>query len=803
MEGDSSGPLIVMPPSDAPRDADVVLPGEGPDVTALPEIRPRDPVDSGGYDDRPGLAAGELLAGQYRVVRRLGLGGMGDVYLALDEKVDDREVAVKTLRPGQLTFSAGALAEERQAFADLNHEGIIPVFNYGSHETVGDFLVLPYVDGLNLDEVRTLARLDPDRFGGPRFHEFVLAYGIRILSALDHLHARPPDSGTLVYGDLKPQNVMHDGAAIKVVDVGSIRPAGAPGLTTYGFRGPNVPLTPNEAAGASEPQDDLFSLGETLRTLCGLGDSHRDLAALGALGRLRERDALTARAALLTTTPAPEGLGLISLARVLRRATRSTPADRFADAREMDDQLRGVWRELRSLRTRDETFEPSPLFLQSPYALDGGLGTAPTLPRWAAPPGGPPAAGTRLRPARGDTAGPLHEPPAPADASARLPVPRPDPHDDHHAELSRLADADPAALLQNTADWRASPEVHLLRCRLRLRVALRTDPDDADLKLAEQELRGAVDAIGRERARHDWRIDWHQGLVSLARDDVTSARDHFDQVYGAIPGEYAPKLALGHCSELLGHREEALGLAAPEPGTDQDGAEERAAEHQRRAVGHWRAALTLYEAVRLRNPSLGSAAFGAARTRLALGGPRACAAAIEALDAVPQHSRHRTAARTATVRIAVEHVGCTDTLGEALVRLGRLFNEHGLTDEQARVRMKAEVWEAAQRLVTAGTVDAAGLGRLARETAARDDEARDAGARLEFPDGERKLGKDLSAFYLLLARQAARSGDLPHADEIAERLLDRAYLVRPMALRHRRDVRSLPTLLRTVLGRRG
>ncbi|WP_394431696.1 tetratricopeptide repeat protein [Streptomyces sp. SGAir0957] len=758
MEGDSSGsgPLFVMPPPDRPRDADVELPAEGPDVTALPEIRPRDPVAGDAEDRRPGLAPDALLAGQYRVVRRLGLGGMGDVYLARDEKVDNREVAVKTLRPGQLALADHALAEERQAFADLNHEGIIPVFNYGSHEAVGDFLVLPYVDGLNLDEVRALARFDPGRFGGSRFHEFVLAYGVRILSALDHLHSRPA-TAALVYGDLKPQNVMHDGAAIKVVDVGSIRAAGAPGLTTYGFRAPNVRLRPADVAGASQPQDDLFGLGETLRRLCGLGEHARDLGPLGALDRLREGDPLAARTALTTTTPAPGGLGLLSLARVLRRATRSAPADRFADAREMESQLRGVWRELRSLRTGDETFEPSPLFLQSPYALDSGLGTAPPLPRWAVPPGE-------------DPPGPLHEPPAAAEAAASLPAPRPDPHDAHHAEISRLADADPAALLQNTADWRASPEVHLLRCRLTLRVALRGETDPAGLELAEQELGAAADAIGAERARHDWRIDWHRGLLALAHDDVTVARDHFDQVYGAIPGEYAPKLALGHCAERLGRHHEAL---------------------------------ELYEAVRLRNPSLGSAAFGAARARLALGGPRASAAAIEALDAVPQHSRHRTAARTATVRIAVEYAAGTDSLGSALVRLSRLFTEHGLTDEPARVRMKAEVWEAAQQLVAGKIVDADGLRRLAAQTAARDDAALDAAARLVFPAQERALGRDLSGFYLFLARQAARSADLPHADRIAERLLDRAYLVRPLALRHHRERRPLHVLLRPLLRRTG
>ncbi|MFF2505122.1 tetratricopeptide repeat protein [Streptomyces sp. NPDC058067] len=772
----SSGPLFVMPSPDRPRDARVTLPEEGPDPTALPEVRPRDDRGRAAGPGEPALEQGELLAGQYRVVRRLGQGGMGDVYLALDTKIDDREVAVKTLRPGQLAPRLGSLEDERQAFADLHHDGIIAVFNYGRHTRVGPFLVLPYVDGLNLDEIRALAAHDPDRFGGSRFHEFVLAYGLRVLSALDHLHARP--APRKVYGDLKPPNVMHDGATTKVIDVGSIREEGAPGLTTDGFRAPNVPLAPPALAGASTPRDDLFSLGETLRTLSGLGAGTHALAELGALDRLRAGDPVTAEAAARTTTPAPEGLGLVSLARALRRATRPEPADRYADADEMADQLRGVFRELRSLRTGQETFEPSPLFEQSPYALDGALGVAPVLPRWATPTGdaGAGAAGSGDA-TSGDALpghvplGPLHEPPSPADAAARLPAPRPDPHDAHHDRLSRLADADPAALLQHTGDWRDSPEVRLLRCRLRLRVAVRADRaagEPPDLKSAAAELDGAVAGIGPELSPHDWRIDWHRGLLILAEGDVASARDYFDQVYGAIPGEYAPKLALGHCAERL---------------------------------GHWHEALTFYEAVRLRNPSLGSAAFGAARARLALGGTSPDTYAIDALDAVPQHSRHRTPARTATVRIAVEYATTADGLRTALTRLARLFNEHGLTDEQARVRMKAEVWEAAQRLVTRRSVDTADLVRLSEAARRRDEDARDAGGRLEFPSEQVELRRQLSQFYRALARQAARS-DSPHGEAVAERLLDRAYLVRPLELWHRRDRPRPPRLLPRLPGTR-
>ncbi|WP_225890213.1 tetratricopeptide repeat protein [Streptomyces sp. NRRL WC-3774] len=1060
----SFGPLVVTGQPMYLRAAHVDLPAENPDPTVLPTITLLGRGWGPGSD--PGelpLPPGQLLAGQYRLIRPLGYGGMGEVYLALDTKVDHREVAIKMLHPDQAAAAAGALARERRALVDLGHDDIIRVFNYGHHPEVGDFLVLQYVDGLTLEEVRARAQLNPGEFGDQRFHEFVLAYGVRILSALAYLHADRPGK---VYGDLKPDNVMHDGTTTKIIDVGSVRPAGAPGMTTTGFSAPTV-----GPYGESRPQDDLFSLGETLRRLSGLGTSAQDLARLGEVGTLREEpggpigadaDADAARAAGVAagtapttgearlaadavaagetpatrnarvaeeafgggarsgvprgtaaegalsggeasavpaqgaaarrgggeatpgagaaagadqrpgageapgveadssggktgvvqrpsgvgpsgaglgrsgreqlsaaessdvargsggegasggegvvsagepgaaegsggavvpggglgvggaefpgvgqgaggrgalsgasggegvvsagesgaahgsgggvvpgpegkkasadvvpgpaggkapraqaarhvgksagvahaavpggpgthgeprpsgaaeaggaghgpdagevsrggravavegvpevregagsgsggpvaggevmakepwgpgdaTAPVPRGLGLLSLARVLHRATLSDPAGRFADAREMEQQLRGVFRELRSLRTGAETFEPSPLFHQSAYALDGALGSAPPLAHWTAP----------------DAPSPF-VPPSPAEVARRLPVPRPDPHDEHHAELSRLADAAPEALLQHIGDWQDSTEVHLLRCRLRLR----NPADEPDA--AERELRAAEARIGPARAPYDWRLDWHRGLLALARDQVPSAWRHFDRVYAAIPGEYAPKLALGHCAERLGRPHEAL---------------------------------TFYEAVRLRNPSLGSAAFGAARARLALDGERAREEAVRELDAVPQHSRHRTAARTAAVRIGIEYVrraGHDDELPqrlrEVLGRLALLFHAHGLTDEEARVRMTVEVWEAVQGALTRGALDAADLAALS------------AGAdpRLGLPPDEHGLREDLSRRYVTLAHQAARSA-APEDAAVAEILLDRAYEVRPLAFRHHRD----------------
>ncbi|MET7452197.1 tetratricopeptide repeat protein [Streptomyces sp. NPDC005574] len=719
----SFGPLVVAAQPPVLRAAHVELPAESPDPALLPTITLLErAVTRGAEPGGPPLPPGELLAGQYRLIRPLGYGGMGEVHLALDTRVDHREVAIKFLHPRQAAAGAGALARERRALVDLRHDDLIRVYNYGHHPEVGDFLVLEYVDGLTLEEVRARARVNPDEFGGGRFHEFVLAYGVRLLAALGHLHADRPAK---VYGDLKPDNVMHDGTATKIIDVGSVRPAGLPGHTTAGFRAPTVGRD-----GESTGRDDLFSLGETLRRLSGLGRSAADLAELGSLDTLARPKAPGTPAhpaGDAMTAPPPRGLGLVSLARVLHRATRAKEAERFATAQEMEEQLRGVFRELRSLRTGAETFEPSPLFVQSPYALDGTLGSAPPLARWALP----------EVPA-------VYAPPSPVEVARRLPVPRPDPYDDHHLELSRLADAAPEALLQHTGDWQDSPEVHLLRCRLRLRVP------GGDTDTAERELRSAEALIGPGRAPYDWRLSWHRGLLALARDRVDTARLHFDRVFAAIPGEYAPKLALGHCAERL---------------------------------GRWHEALTFHEAVRLRNPSLGSAAFGAVRARLALGGERAWEDAVRALDAVPQHSRHRTAARTAAVRIGVGHVrtagaadGVTERLRAVLERLARLFHAHGLTDEQARVRMTTEVWEVLRETLARGALDAPGLAALAAG----------ADVRLGLPADEQGLRADLSRLYLALAHQAARS-TAPEDAAVAETLLDRAYEVRPLAFRHRRD----------------
>ncbi|NDZ83911.1 protein kinase [Streptomyces sp. SID10853] len=366
-------------------------PDKDHDPLVLPEVRPAAPV-AGPYDAARlrglGLGPDRMLAGQYRLIRSIGYGGMGEVHLAEDTRLENRPVALKFLhqqhdgdpdsaRHPDIRLGEKAMRSERQELVALNHPDLIRVFNYGSHDPAGEFLVLEYANGLTLEEVRVRVVNDPGSFGGVRFHEFVLGYGIRILNALSYLHQQKGK----VYGDLKPHNVMHCGTEIKIVDVGSVRRERAEGPVTVGYFAPGV-----GPHGESRFQDDLFSLGVTLRELSA-------------------------------AAPPAQGLGPESLRRALDHATHADRRARFATADEMALQLRGVLRELRSLRTSRESFEPSPLFVQSAHALDGAIGSPPPLSRWASG-AAPPA-----------PLGPV--PPEPGEMACGLPVPKPDPHDRH------------------------------------------------------------------------------------------------------------------------------------------------------------------------------------------------------------------------------------------------------------------------------------------------------------------------------------------------------------------------------------
>ncbi len=144
--------------------------------------------------------------GRYEVLRKLGQGGMGDVYLALDAKLN-RNVAVKVLKDGFQPESKERLHREGRLLAAMNHPNIAVVYSM-EDEGPGSFLTLEFVDGETLHERISLGKL-----GGL---SGVLRTAREIALALEAAHA----SGIL-HLDLKPANILFDPEGrVKVVDFG-------------------------------------------------------------------------------------------------------------------------------------------------------------------------------------------------------------------------------------------------------------------------------------------------------------------------------------------------------------------------------------------------------------------------------------------------------------------------------------------------------------------------------------------------------------------------------------------------------
>jgi serine/threonine-protein kinase PknG len=187
-------------------------------------------------------------------------------------------------------------------------------------------------------------------------------------------------------------------------------------------------------------------------------------------------------------------------------------------------------------------------------------------------------------------------------------------------------------------------------------IRARIEAGDYDVAAA-----GLADLAAADPA--DWRVAWYHGLRSLAMGDARAARGAFSAVFDELPGELAPKLALAFAAEAAG--EEA-------------------------AAGHY------FGLVARVDPSYVSAAFGLARTQLAVGDRPG---AVAALAGVPGTSSYHAAAQIAVVRILVSGGGAVtgEELLQADGRLGRLA-----VDDVRRQQLSVEILQAALDWCTSG-----------------------------------------------------------------------------------------------------
>jgi eukaryotic-like serine/threonine-protein kinase len=197
--------------------------------------------------------------GHYRILERVGAGGMGVVYRARDEQLE-RDVAVKVLPPGTLSDETARrhFRKEAMALAKLSHPNIETVYEYGTQDQM-DFLVLEYVPG------KTLAN---KLAGGPLAEKEIVALGMQIAAALEEAHERG-----IVHRDLKPANVaITSRGEAKVLDFGLaklLRPDDeltTDQLTETGMAAGTLPyMSPEQLRGEEvDARADVYAIGTVL-----------------------------------------------------------------------------------------------------------------------------------------------------------------------------------------------------------------------------------------------------------------------------------------------------------------------------------------------------------------------------------------------------------------------------------------------------------------------------------------------------------------------------------------------------------
>jgi serine/threonine-protein kinase len=270
------------------------------------------------------LEPSSVLNSRYEIVRRIGGGGMGAVYLAKDRNLGDAPRAVKEmveahLDPTQHEKAIGDFKRESLLLTSLEHPSIPTIYDYFYDEPLGRFyLVMKFISG---GDLASRLRTAP---GGRIDEKTVADWGMQAADVLEYLHSRPKP---IIYRDLKPANLMIDGNSgrVMLIDFGIARwvkqeEKGVTAVGTMGYAPPEL------FGGRVEPRSDVYSLGATLfHLLTGSDPQDNPLLIFDFQKNPRPRQ----------ISPSISG----EMEQILMRSVEYKPEDRFHSAGAMRDAL--------------------------------------------------------------------------------------------------------------------------------------------------------------------------------------------------------------------------------------------------------------------------------------------------------------------------------------------------------------------------------------------------------------------------------------------------------------------------------
>lgn len=271
------------------------------------------------------LDEGTVLNGRYEIVRKIGGGGMGAVYLANDRNLGGvlravKEMVQSYIESEQQDKAVNDFKRESLLLTSLDHQAIPTIYDYFFDEKEGRFyLVMKYISG---GDLAGRLRAAPE---GRLDEKTVTEWAIQVADVLDYLHNHEP---VIVYRDLKPANVMIDGNSgrVMLIDFGIARwvnkeEKGVTAVGTMGYAPPEL------FSGNVEPRSDIYSLGSTMfHLLTGADPQSNPLLIFDFQKNPRPRQ--------INSQLSDQ------MERILMRAVEYNVEARFASAAEMREELR-------------------------------------------------------------------------------------------------------------------------------------------------------------------------------------------------------------------------------------------------------------------------------------------------------------------------------------------------------------------------------------------------------------------------------------------------------------------------------